>query len=89
VGLSSSGPPEITTVAGTPSARLTSADAGDYVDNAAIMHLSHVIDDLAQFYARPAGGAKGPHPGCSAAVLGRVLRHLPILPVPSPPAQRR
>lgn len=49
-----SGPPEITTFAGNPSARLTTADAGDYFDNAAIMHLSHVIEDLAQFYARPA-----------------------------------
>src|SRR5262249_8262065 len=29
----------------------TTAGAGDYFDNAAIMHLSHVIDDLAQFYA--------------------------------------
>jgi hypothetical protein len=50
---SGSGPPEITTFAGNPSARLTTANAGDYFDNAAIMHLSHVIDDLAQFYARP------------------------------------
>ena len=49
-----SGPPEITTFQGNASARLTTARAGDYFDNAAIMHLSHVIDDLAQFYARPA-----------------------------------
>ena len=48
-----SGPPEITTFQGNLSARLTTARAGDYFDNAAIMHLSHVIDDLAQFYARP------------------------------------
>ena len=27
--------------------------AGDYFDNGAIQHLSHVIEDLAQFYARP------------------------------------
>jgi hypothetical protein len=45
-----SGPPEITTFQGNASAQLTSARAGDYFDNAAIMHLSHVIDDLAQFY---------------------------------------
>lgn len=46
-----SGPPEITTFQGNASARLTTASAGDYFDNAAIMHLSHVIEDLAQFYA--------------------------------------
>jgi hypothetical protein len=46
-----SGPPEITTFQGNASAQLTTARAGDYFDNAAIMHLSHVIDDLAQFYA--------------------------------------
>jgi hypothetical protein len=46
-----SGPPKITTFQGNASARLTTARAGDYFDNAAIMHLSHVIDDLAQFYA--------------------------------------
>ncbi|MBV9162413.1 MAG: hypothetical protein JO281_12860 [Pseudonocardiales bacterium] len=50
---SGSGPPEITTFQGNPSARLTTAQAGDYFDNAAIMHLSHVIEDLAQFYAQP------------------------------------
>ncbi|MGH3549353.1 MAG: DUF7405 family protein [Pseudonocardiaceae bacterium] len=49
-----SGPPEITTFQGNASARLTTARAGDYFDNAAIMHLSHVIDDLPQFYAQPA-----------------------------------
>lgn len=46
-----SGPPEITTFQGNASARLTTARAGDYFDNAAVMHLSHVIEDLAQFYA--------------------------------------
>jgi len=50
---SGSGPPEITTFQGNPSARLTTARAGDYFDNAAVMHLSHVIEDLAQFYAQP------------------------------------
>jgi hypothetical protein len=48
-----SGPPEIATFQGNPSARLTTARSGDYFDNAAIMHLSHVIEDLTQFYARP------------------------------------
>jgi len=48
-----SGPPEITTFAGNPSAKLTTALSGSYFDNGAIAHLSHVIQDLAQFYARP------------------------------------
>jgi hypothetical protein len=48
---SGSGPAEITTFAGNASSRLTTANPGDYFDNAAIMHLSHVIEDLGQFYA--------------------------------------
>jgi hypothetical protein len=47
------GPAAITTFAGNSSARLTTAKAGDYFDNGSIQHLSHVIEDLAQFYARP------------------------------------
>ncbi len=50
---SGTGPPEITTFQGNPSARLTTARPGDYFDNGAIMHLSHVIEDLVSFYARP------------------------------------
>lgn len=38
------------TFVGTSTAQLTTAVAGDYFDNGAIQHLSHVIDDLAQFY---------------------------------------
>ncbi len=37
--------------AGTASAHLTTARAGDYFDNGSIQHLSHVIDDLEQFYS--------------------------------------
>ncbi|HEU0317074.1 MAG TPA: hypothetical protein VFR49_07075, partial [Solirubrobacteraceae bacterium] len=48
-----SGPPAITTFAGSPSARLTSARAGDYFDNGSIVHLSHLIEDLGAFYAEP------------------------------------
>jgi hypothetical protein len=48
-----SGPPEITTFAGNSSAKLTTAGEGSYFDNGAIVHLSHVIQDLAQFYAKP------------------------------------
>jgi hypothetical protein len=47
-----SGPAAITTFAGNGSAHLTSARAGDYFDNGSIQHLSHVIQDLAAFYAR-------------------------------------
>ena len=47
------GPAAICTFAGNSSAHLTTAVAGDYFDNGAIQHLSHVIEDLAQFYARP------------------------------------
>jgi hypothetical protein len=39
------------TFAGTSAAVLTTAKAGDYFDNGSIQHLSHVIDDLAQFYS--------------------------------------
>jgi hypothetical protein len=42
------------TFAGTSSARLTTANPGDYFDNGAVQHLSHVIEDLAQFYANNA-----------------------------------
>ena len=47
------GPAAICTFAGNSSAHLTTAKAGDYFDNGSIQHLSHVIEDLAQFYARP------------------------------------
>jgi len=48
-----SGPPAVTTFAGNPSSVLTSARPGDYFDRGSIMHLSHVIEDLGQFYAEP------------------------------------
>lgn len=48
--VNASGPPPICTFAGTESARLTSAVPGDYFDNGAIQHLSHVILDLLQFF---------------------------------------
>jgi hypothetical protein len=46
------GPPPITTFAGNASARVTTAVAGNYFDNGSIQHLSHVILDLEQFYAK-------------------------------------
>jgi hypothetical protein len=39
------------TFAGSSSARLTTAKPGDYFDNGSIQHLSHVIDDLEQYYS--------------------------------------
>ncbi|MBO0744554.1 MAG: hypothetical protein J2P43_06015 [Candidatus Dormibacteraeota bacterium] len=39
---------------GTSSAHLTTAQPGDYFDNGSIQHLSHNIQDLAQFYANNA-----------------------------------
>jgi hypothetical protein len=44
------GPAAITTFAGNSSAHVTTAKAGDYFDNGAIAHLSHVIEDLEQWY---------------------------------------
>ncbi len=54
-----SGPAEICTFAGNHSARLTTAQPGDYFGNGSIQHLSHVIEDLAQFYAQPSGPYAG------------------------------
>jgi len=49
----SSGPPPITTFVGNGSAKLTTARGGDYFDHGSIVHLSHVIQDLEQFYEKP------------------------------------
>jgi hypothetical protein len=49
--VSASGPAEITTFQGNPSARFTTTTGGDYFYNGSIQHLSHVIQDLNQFYA--------------------------------------
>jgi hypothetical protein len=48
-----SAPAPVVTFAGSHSARLTTARRGDYFDNGAIVHLSHLIEDLEQFYAEP------------------------------------
>jgi len=49
----SSGPPAITTFRGNGSAELTTARPGNYFDHGSIVHLSHVIQDLEQFYEAP------------------------------------
>jgi hypothetical protein len=55
----SSGPAQIVTFVGNPSARLTTARPGDYFDNGSIQHLSHDILDLPQFYQLPAQDPAG------------------------------
>jgi hypothetical protein len=47
----SSGPAQIVTFVGNSSAKITNANPGDYFDNGSIMHFSHDIEDLYQFYA--------------------------------------
>ena len=54
--VNAAGPPEICTFAGHPSARLSTARPGDYLDNGGIQHLSHVILDMLQFYDMAAPG---------------------------------
>jgi hypothetical protein len=51
--VTASAPAPVVTFAGTHSARLTTARRGDYFDNGAIVHLSHLVEDLEQFYAEP------------------------------------
>jgi hypothetical protein len=53
------GPAAITTFAGNPSARLTSARPGDYFDNGSIQHLSHVILDMRQWFDLDANNVPG------------------------------
>jgi hypothetical protein len=53
------GPAPITTFAGNPSARLTTAVAGDYFDNGSIQHLSHVILDMRQWFDLDASNTPG------------------------------
>ncbi|HEX7737480.1 MAG TPA: hypothetical protein VF458_21710 [Ktedonobacteraceae bacterium] len=51
--VSASGPAPIVTFLGNSSAHFTNATSGSYFDHGSIQHLSHVIQDLAQFYANP------------------------------------
>src|SRR5690348_12426046 len=53
-----SAPAPICTFAGSSSAHLTTAVAGDYFDHGAIQHLSHLILDLLQFSAMMTPTAK-------------------------------
>jgi hypothetical protein len=58
--VNASGPAPIVTFAGNASARLTSAQPGDYFDNGSIAHFSHVIEDLYQFYSLPGQDPRHP-----------------------------
>lgn len=51
--VSASGPAPIVTFQGSSSAHLTTAASGSYFDNGSVQHLSHVIQDLGAFYAKP------------------------------------
>lgn len=60
--VSGSGPAAITTFIGNSSAKFTNKVAGNYFDNGSIQHLSHVIQDLAQFYNQDPNKFTGPEP---------------------------
>jgi hypothetical protein len=49
--VNSSGPAAITTFQGNASAVFTDTKSGDYFYDGSIQHLSHIIEDLTQFYA--------------------------------------
>ena len=48
--------------AGGSIGKLTTANSGDYFDNGAIQHLSHVLDDLQQFYNKDPNQFTGAEP---------------------------
>ncbi|HXM53748.1 MAG TPA: hypothetical protein VOB72_00030 [Candidatus Dormibacteraeota bacterium] len=50
--VNASGPAQIVTFEGNSTARLTNATSSSYFANGSIMHLSHNIEDLPQFYSR-------------------------------------
>src|SRR5882757_10899585 len=56
----SSGPAAITTFAGNGSAVLTNLTATDYMGQGSIVHLSHDIEDLFQFYSLPNQDSRHP-----------------------------
>jgi hypothetical protein len=58
--VNASGPAQICTFAGNGSARFTNASASDYFGLGGIQHLSHVIEDLFQFYTTPNQDSRHP-----------------------------
>ncbi|HEU5378324.1 MAG TPA: hypothetical protein VFV38_23110 [Ktedonobacteraceae bacterium] len=57
-----SGPALITTFLGNSSARFTNASSGSYFDHGSVQHLSHVIQDLTQFYNKDPNKFTGAEP---------------------------
>jgi len=60
--VNASASPAVVTFAGTSAAVLTTARAGDYFDNGSIQHLSHVLEDLPQFYNKDPNAFTGAEP---------------------------
>ncbi|HEU5228995.1 MAG TPA: hypothetical protein VFU49_14350 [Ktedonobacteraceae bacterium] len=60
--VAASGPAAITTFVGNSSAKFTNKVAGNYFDNGSIQHLSHLIQDLTQFYNQDPNKFTGAEP---------------------------
>lgn len=73
------------TFAGTASARLTTARPGDYFDNGSIQHLSHDIQDLAQFYNTSASGPEPFSERVQYMFRSKTSSGAPGLPFPEDP----
>jgi hypothetical protein len=69
----------VVTFKGASGVHLTTAQAGDYLDNGAIQHLAHDILDLQQFYDVDDAGT----PGDDAAFTERVQYMFRSTPIPS------
>ena len=72
------GPAAICTFAGNSAAHLTTAAAGNYFDNGAIQHLSHVILDMLQFFDMKTSSSK---PGTDGGIHRAVqyMFHAPAI----------
>ena len=80
-----SGPPAITTFVGNRAVGLTSATPGAYFARGSIQHLSHVIQDLEQFYERP----QETYVRSAAAMFSANPRRAPATRTSSPTAAAR
>ncbi|MQA26446.1 MAG: hypothetical protein GEU94_13480, partial [Micromonosporaceae bacterium] len=75
----SSGPAEICTYLGNDTARFTTAQSGDYFDNAGAMHLSHTFLDMMHWYGVNPDGTLDPN----GAYFQKVQRMHRSTPPPS------
>jgi hypothetical protein len=73
------------TFAGTSAAVLTTAKPGDYFDNGSIQHLSHVIDDLEQYYRKAHPHAEPFSQRVQYMFRSKTHPHVPGLPFPQDP----